>query len=93
VTQLLPYYPYLDSNPLVDVKGIGLAQSPLQLASNAAQQISIPVYAPVYNQKQLISPVNLPYSTIAPVTFTTKVNLICVNVTFLSKFLQMVIHQ
>ncbi|XP_071634040.1 uncharacterized protein [Temnothorax longispinosus] len=74
VTQLLPYYPYypLDSNPLVGLKGAGLAQPPLQLASNAAQQISIPIYASVYNQKQLIPPLQPSYSTAGPVTFTTK---------------------
>lgn len=85
VTQLLPYYPHLDVNPLVNLKGAGLAQPPLQLASHATQQISIPVYAPVYNQKQLISSVKQPYSTVEPVTFTTKVNLICVNATLPSK--------
>lgn len=68
MTHLLPYYPHLDINPLVGLKGVGLPQSPL--ASNAAQQISIPVYASVYNQKQIIPPIKPPYST-----FTTKVSL------------------
>ncbi|KAL0114777.1 hypothetical protein PUN28_011824 [Cardiocondyla obscurior] len=72
VTQLFPYYPQLSYNSLADLKAAGLAQPPLQLASNAAQQISIPLYAPVYNQKQLIPPVKPSYSTIAPVAFTTK---------------------
>jgi len=72
VTQLYSYYPQLSINSLVDLKAAGLAQPPLQLASNAAQQLSIPLYAPVYNQKQLISPVKPPYSTVAPVAFTTK---------------------
>ncbi|XP_018396185.1 PREDICTED: uncharacterized protein LOC108774545 isoform X2 [Cyphomyrmex costatus] len=72
VSPLLPYYPHLDVNPLLNLKGAGLTQPPLQFASHAAQQISIPVYAPVYNQKQLISSVKQPYSTVEPVTFTTK---------------------
>lgn len=75
MTQLLPYYPHLDINPLVGLKGAGLPQPPLQLASNAAQQISIPVYTPVYNQKQLVPPIKSSYSTAGPVTFTTKVSL------------------
>ncbi|XP_011874262.1 PREDICTED: RNA polymerase II degradation factor 1-like [Vollenhovia emeryi] len=70
VTQLLPYYPYLDNNPLVGLKGVGLAQPPLQLAANAAQQIPLPLYAPIYNQNQLIPPVKSPY--VGPVAFTTK---------------------
>lgn len=85
VTQYLPYYPYLDNNPLAGLKGAGLAQPPLQLANNGAQQISIPIYTPVYNQKQLIPPVKAPYSTVGPVTFTTKVSLICTNTAFLNK--------
>ena len=56
-----------------------------QFVNHAAQQISIPVYAPVHNQKQLISSVKQPYSAVEPVTFTTKVNLICVNATLPSK--------
>ncbi|XP_039304306.1 uncharacterized protein LOC105194912 isoform X2 [Solenopsis invicta] len=71
VPQLLPYYPQFDINPLLSVKGAGLAQSPL-LTSNLAQQISIPSYTPLYNQKQLIPSVKSPYSTVQPVTFATK---------------------
>ncbi|XP_011261583.1 uncharacterized protein LOC105254524 isoform X1 [Camponotus floridanus] len=70
VTQLLSYYPQLNINSLASGKSAGLVQPPLhQLANNAAQQISIPVYAPVYNQKQLVSPAKTSYSTIVPTTF------------------------
>ncbi|XP_011694460.1 PREDICTED: uncharacterized protein LOC105453884 isoform X2 [Wasmannia auropunctata] len=72
VAQLIPYYSNLNINPLVGLKDAGLAQPPLQFASNAAQQIPIPLYTPAYNQKQLISSVKSPYSTIGQVTFTTK---------------------
>ncbi|XP_011334362.1 uncharacterized protein LOC105277601 [Ooceraea biroi] len=63
MTQLLSYYPHLDINSL---KTVGLAQSP-------AQQISVPVYTPVYSQKQLIPPVKTPYPSVVPTPFTTKV--------------------
>lgn len=80
VTQLLSYYPQLNINSLASGKSAGLVQPPLhQLANNAAPQISIPVYAPVYNQKQLVSPAKTSYSTIVPTTFVptrTKVSLI-----------------
>ncbi|XP_011639200.1 probable basic-leucine zipper transcription factor I isoform X2 [Pogonomyrmex barbatus] len=72
VTQLLSYYPQLNINPLVGLKGAELAQPPLQLATNIAQPISIPVYTPVYNQKQLVPSVKQPYPTVGPITFTTK---------------------
>ncbi|XP_028051066.2 uncharacterized protein LOC105838808 isoform X2 [Monomorium pharaonis] len=71
VTQLLPYYPHLDINPLVTLKDAGLPQPPLQLASNAAQKIAIPTYTPLYNQKQLIPSVKSSYSA-QPVTFAAK---------------------
>lgn len=80
VTQLFSYYPQLNINSLASGKSAGLVQPPLhQLANNAAQQISIPVYAPVYNQKQLISSAKPSYSTVVPTTFVptrTKVSLI-----------------
>ncbi|XP_072742976.1 uncharacterized protein [Anoplolepis gracilipes] len=73
VTQLLSYYPQLNINSLANGKSAGLVQPPLhQLANNAAQQISIPVYAPVYNQKQLVSSAKTSYSTVVPTTFRTK---------------------
>lgn len=77
VTQLLSYYPQLNINSLAGEKSAGLVQSPLhQSTNNVAQQISIPVYTPVYNQKQLVSSAKTSYSTVVPATFRTKVNLI-----------------
>lgn len=81
MTQLLSYYPQLDINSVVGLKGVELAQQPPlhQLAGDATQQISIPLYTPVYHQKQLVSPIKTgshQYSTIVPATYTTKVNLI-----------------
>lgn len=78
VTQLLSYYPQFNINSPESEKSAGL-QPPLhQLANNAAQQISIPVYAPVYNQKQLVSSAKTSYSTVVPTTFRTKVSLDCI---------------
>ncbi|XP_070148899.1 uncharacterized protein [Polyergus mexicanus] len=72
VTQLLSYYPQLNINSPESEKSAGL-QPPLhQLVNNAAQQISIPVYAPVYNQKQLVSSAKTSYSTVVPTTFRIK---------------------
>lgn len=76
MTQLLSYYPQLNINP-VGLKNVELAQPPLQLASDTTQQIALPVYTPIYNQNQLVSPVKTgpyQYSTIVPVTYA-KVNL------------------
>lgn len=72
-TQLLSYYPHLNINSLA--KSTRLAQQPSlhQLASSATQQISIPVYTPIYNQKQLVPSVKIPYSTIVSAPLTTKV--------------------
>lgn len=76
-TQLFSYYPHLDINSAVSVKDVGLAPTSLQLVNNAGQ-ISLPLYAPAYNQKQLVPSVKTAdqYSMIIPVTFTNKVNLI-----------------
>ncbi|XP_029157351.1 uncharacterized protein LOC114929764 isoform X2 [Nylanderia fulva] len=72
VTQLLSYYPQVNINSLGG-KSAGLGQPSLhQSANNAAQQFSIPVYAPIYNQKQLVPSAKTAYSTVVPGTFRTK---------------------
>ncbi|XP_050454834.1 uncharacterized protein LOC126853277 isoform X1 [Cataglyphis hispanica] len=71
VTQLLSYYPQLNINS-PSGKSAGLVQPSLHQLANNAQQISIPVYAPVYNQKQLVSSAKTSYSTVVPTTFRTK---------------------
>lgn len=78
-TDLLSYYPYLNINSVVSAKGAGLVQPSLQqLPNNAVPQISLPVYAPIYNQKPLVSSVNTPYPypTVVP-TLPSKVSLTC----------------
>ncbi|XP_012226771.2 putative mediator of RNA polymerase II transcription subunit 12 isoform X1 [Linepithema humile] len=72
-TQLLSYYPHLNINPLVNLKSTKLAQPSLHQLASSTQQISIPVYAPIYNQNQLIPSAKLPYSTIVPAPLTTKI--------------------
>lgn len=75
VTQLLSYYPQLNINSPASGKSAGLVQPSLHQLANNAQQISIPVYAPVYNQKQLVSSAKTSYSTVVPTTFRSKVSL------------------
>lgn len=75
VPQLLSYYPQLNINSLTSGKSAGLVQPSLhESANNAAQQISIPVYTPIYNQKQLVPSAKTTYSTVVPATFRTKVS-------------------